>query len=134
MLSTQSPSSSRPAINPPSVEAATLQIQQVIEDMKGEQITVLNVSSKTDIADNLIIATGRSQRHLKAIAEHICEAMKKVSFFPLGVEGAGADDWVLIDFGDIVVHIMSPSARELYALERLWGTEDLPYNSNRSID
>lgn len=91
-----------------------------IEDMKGKDIVTLDVRELTDVMDTLIIASGTSNRHVRAIAETLFEDMKKQGFRPMGVEGIEVGDWVLVDFGDTVVHVMQQETRDFYELEKLW--------------
>lgn len=95
-------------------------ITTALEDLKARDITRLDVAELTQVADHMIIASGTSNRHLKALASHVIEQVKAAGFAPLGSEGQDSGDWVLVDLGSILVHIMTPAAREHYALERLW--------------
>ena len=101
-----------------------------LEDMKAEDITLLNVSNKTSITDWLVIASGTSSRHVKSIANNVVVAAKKVGIQPLGVEGDDIGEWVLVDLGDVIVHVMQKQVREFYDLESLWqiDTGSLPEN------
>ena len=96
------------------------QIQESLEELKAQEVSVLNVSSLTDVADYMVIATGTSNRHVKSLAEHVALEAKKSGSPALGIEGDDVSEWVLVDFGDIVVHVMQPSIREFYDLESLW--------------
>ena len=91
-----------------------------LEDLKGKNIVQLDVREMTDVTDTLIIASGTSNRHVKSIANNVVEDSKKLGYMPLGVEGIDAGDWVLVDFGDIVVHVMQEETRNFYELEKLW--------------
>jgi ribosome-associated protein len=93
---------------------------KAIEDLKGENIVELDVSGKTSVTDLMIIVSGTSSRHVKSIADNVVEEAKKAGVRPLGVEGETQAEWVLVDLGDIVVHVMQPHVREFYDLERLW--------------
>jgi len=95
-----------------------------IDDMKGENVVELSVRDKTSVTDLLIIASGTSSRHVKSIASSVASEAKKQGCQPLGVEGEEQGEWVLVDLGDIVVHIMQPQVREFYDLEKLWNFED----------
>ncbi len=95
-------------------------VMDSILDMKALDPVALNVSELTDVTDNLIIASGTSSTHVRALAENVCKKAKEFDLIPLGVEGKESGDWVLVDFGDLVVHVMLPATREFYALEKLW--------------
>lgn len=92
-----------------------------LEDLKAQNITALDVRGRTSVTDWMIIANGTSSRHVAAIAGNVEEKAKHAGLQPLGVEGRGGSDWVLIDLVDIVIHVMTEQAREFYDLERLWG-------------
>ena len=94
-----------------------------LNDAKALDITVFEVSKLTSISDYMIIASGRSKRQVSAIAEKVIEAAKVNDIQPLGVEGKREGEWVLVDLGDIIVHIMYPETREYYQLEKLWGPQ-----------
>jgi ribosome-associated protein len=115
----------------PSVERATpLQsaVTAALDDMKAVNVSVLDVRGLTDIVDTMVIASGNSDRHVRSIAERVVEKAKAAGFRPLGTEGEGEGEWVLVDLQDIVVHVMLPRVREFYGLERLWdgGGEGVP--------
>ncbi len=97
-------------------------VQEIIADSKGEDPTVLDVHELTDITDYMIIVSGTSTRHVRSIADKLVERMRERGLRPLGLEGERLGEWVLIDFGDVVVHIMRPQTRGFYSLEKLWGT------------
>lgn len=102
-----------------------------LDDMKAKDITVLDVRDKTSVTDWMILATGTSNRHISAVAERVEQAAKEASARPYGSEGRASSDWVLIDMGDMVVHIMTEHARQFYDLERLWG-EPTPNSEHAS--
>jgi ribosome-associated protein len=91
-----------------------------LEDIKAVDVKVIDVRSLTDVLDTLIIATGTSDRHVRAIAARVIDQAKGSGLRPLGTEGEREGEWVLVDLQDIVVHVMLPRVREFYALERLW--------------
>ncbi|MBI5164743.1 MAG: ribosome silencing factor [Magnetospirillum sp.] len=91
-----------------------------LDDDKAEDVVVIDLRGKSSIADHMVIATGRSTRQVGAMAEHLMEKLKK-SGQPVGAEGLGPCDWVLIDGGDIVVHLFRPEVRAFYNLEKMWG-------------
>ena len=91
-----------------------------LEDLKARDIKVLDVKNLTSITDNMIIASGRSNRQVRALAEKIMETAKLNQTQVLGTEGQEQGEWVLIDLGDVVVHVMQPAIRDYYQLEKLW--------------
>ena len=95
-----------------------------LENGKAQDIAVLNVSSLTSITDFMIIATGTSSRHVKSLVKYLIEDKSKFGV-PIGVEGLQSGEWVLVDFGEIVIHIMLKTAREFYNLESLWNARFL---------
>ena len=97
-------------------------VVDALEDIKAKDITVLDVSKMTSLFDCIIIASADSTRQTKALASNVQEKLKALGASVVGVEGEDSGDWVLVDLGDIVVHIMHPTVREYYNLEELWGT------------
>ena len=95
-------------------------IVTTLEDMKAERIVSLDVAHLTSITDVMIIASGRSDRHVRAIADALLERCKAAGHTPLGVEGQEAGEWVLVDLADAIVHVMLPRVREFYNIENLW--------------
>ncbi len=95
-------------------------VKDAIEDLKGQDILTIDVKNKSSVADVMIIATGRSDRHVRSIAENVVLKSKRAGNQPLGAEGLQNSNWVLVDLGDILVHIMTADAREFYSLEKLW--------------
>ncbi|UCC57502.1 MAG: ribosome silencing factor [Gammaproteobacteria bacterium] len=91
-----------------------------LEELKGVDIRTLDVSKLTSITDRMVIASGTSSRHVKSLADNVIRKTKQAGFRALGVEGEQAAEWVLVDLGDVVVHVMMPRVREFYALEKLW--------------
>ena len=98
-------------------------VEDALDDLKAKDVTVLDVSELTDVMDVLIIATGTSNRHVKSLASNVVESSKKSGFPALGVEGLDQGEWCLVDFGDMVVHIMQQQTRDFYELEKLWSLE-----------
>lgn len=98
-------------------------ILATLEDAKARDVKVLDVRGKTSIADFMVIASGTSERHVKASAEQVVEKVKAAGVLPIGSEGQEAAEWVLVDLGDVIVHVMKPQTREFYQLEKLWGTD-----------
>ena len=91
-----------------------------LEELKAKDVREIDVRGKTSIADLLVIASGTSARHVKSIADEVVKFAKKAGVMPLGVEGEQEAEWVLVDLGDVIVHVMLPRIREFYGLERLW--------------
>ncbi len=91
-----------------------------LEDAKAEQIVTIPLDDKTAIADTMVVASGRSNRHVGAIADQIVEKLKAAGHRDLRVEGMPQCDWVLVDAGDVVVHVFRPEVRSFYNLEKLW--------------
>lgn len=91
-----------------------------LEDLKAQDVQVLDVRGMTSITDLMIVASGTSDRHIKALADNVVEAVKKHDVMPIGVEGETSREWVLVDLGDIILHVMHPQTRAFYNLEKLW--------------
>lgn len=98
-------------------------IKTALEDLKGQDIVTLDVTNLSDVTDTLIIATGTSSRHVKSLAESASQAAKDAGCPAMGIEGLEAGDWVLVDYGDTVLHVMLQSTRDFYELEKLWSIE-----------
>ena len=95
-------------------------VVSAIEDAKGLDITIIKVSHLTQVTDYMIIATGTSNRHIQTIAETAIKNAQQKGFEKIGLEGLGQSEWVVVDFADVVLHVMSPTAREHYNIEGLW--------------
>ncbi len=91
-----------------------------LADLKAIEIKVLDVRGLTDVADFMVIASGTSDRHVRSVAQRVTEKTKEAGFRPHGVEGQQDGNWVLIDLGEMLVHVMLPRVREFYGLEKLW--------------
>ncbi|MFP5507222.1 MAG: ribosome silencing factor [Gammaproteobacteria bacterium] len=91
-----------------------------LDDLKAQDVQTLDVRGMTSITDVMIIASGTSDRHIKALADNVVEAAKQQGIQPLGVEGETSREWVLVDLGDVIVHVMHPQTRAFYNLEKLW--------------
>lgn len=101
-----------------------------LENLKARDIAVLDVSDRTSVTDFMIIASGTSNRHVKSIADNVIADIKSHGLQPFGAEGREAADWILVDLGDVVVHVMLPASREFYDLERFW--RDAPVNDGET--
>lgn len=99
-------------------------ITDTMEDLKAEDVQTFDVRTLTTMTDFMIIASGRSDRQVKAIAEKVIEMAKSIQIRPLGVEGQQQAEWILIDFGDVIAHVMRPATRAYYQLEKLWSVTE----------
>jgi ribosome-associated protein len=109
-------------------DAASLAIDTVLaslEDSKDENIVSIDIQGKSSLGDYMVIASGRSHRHVSAVADHLLKALKDAGLGTARVEGLASADWVLIDSGDIIVHVFRPEVREFYNLEKMWQAPDL---------
>lgn len=95
-------------------------VNHSLEELKAVEIQIIDLKGKADFADYMVIAGGTSDRHLHAMAGKVQDDAKAAGFPVLSVEGEDSRDWVLVDLGDIVVHLMRPETRQLYALDKLW--------------
>ena len=95
-------------------------VTSALEELKAQNTTVLDVRGVTSVADTIVIASGTSDRHVKSLATRVQERAREIGQRPLGVEGEREGEWVLVDLGDVIVHVMLPRVREFYALEKLW--------------
>ena len=117
-------SNRKPSDAPNINETLRKRVIDALEELKAKDVRELDVRGKTSIADTLVIASGTSARHVKSIADEVIKFAKQAGVMPLGVEGQVEAEWVLVDLGDIIVHIMLPRIREFYGLERLWTLGD----------
>lgn len=100
-----------------------------LEDLKAQDITVLNISKVSSFADYMLISTGTSKQHVRSIASHVYQTAKHGEGNVLGIEGQETGEWVLIDLGNIIVHVMLQSARDYYQLEKLWDISEADESS-----
>jgi ribosome-associated protein len=96
-----------------------------LDDSKAENIVTIDIQGKTTLGDYMVVASGRSHRHVTAVADHLLTALKDAGFGNARVEGMASADWVLIDSGDIIVHVFRPEIREFYGIEKMWQAPDL---------
>jgi ribosome-associated protein len=116
---------------------AARKIARALDDMKAFDVRVADVSRHSSIADAIVIASGRSDRHLRALADTTTETARACRLRVLGTEGERAGEWILVDLGDVIVHLMHPTARAYYQLEKLWdgaGTRKPPARKKRRSD
>lgn len=102
------------------IDTKTYVIEKILDDLKSINIKIFNVEKISSVADRMIVCSGRSSRHVSSIANNLIDEAKKFQLKTIGHEGLEASDWVLVDFGDIVVHVMQQEARDYYNLEELW--------------
>lgn len=100
-------------------------VVDALEDIKAVDIRVIDVRSRTGITDVMVVATGKTDRQTRSLAANVFEKAKAAGVRPLGMEGERVGDWVLVDLGDVVVHVMLPEIRDFYGLERLWSGDDV---------
>ncbi|MFT4633656.1 MAG: ribosome-associated protein [Candidatus Pseudothioglobus sp.] len=98
----------------------TEDVSKALDDLKGIDIKVIDVTAMTDVTDYMIVVSGTSSRHVKSLANNVVEEMLKLGIKPHGVEGMDQGEWVLVDLVDVVVHVMQSQARQFYEIERLW--------------
>ncbi|RKG30446.1 ribosome silencing factor [Acinetobacter tianfuensis] len=104
------------------VQACLQVVREALEDVKAKEIVEIDVSAISNVADAIVIASGSSTRHVKSLADNVAEEARKAGFRPIGVEGERDAEWILVDLGFVVVHVMLPTARKFYDLETLWRT------------
>lgn len=106
-------------------------VERSLDDDKAEAVTTIDLAGKTSIADYMVIATGRSARQVAAMADHLATKLKAEGARTVAVEGLPAGDWVLVDCGDIIVHLFRPEVRSFYNLEKMWSA-DMPGDDART--
>jgi len=111
---------------PPAVPLLLATVHKALEELKAKDVVEIDVRGKSSVADYMVVVSGTSTRHVKSIADEVVKFAKKLDLMPLGVEGEREAEWVLVDLGDVIVHVMLPRVREFYALERLWTVGDQP--------
>ena len=130
MTQAQTASSSTGAHNPAAVKATAMGkhdlhdlVLRQLDDDQAQEVVSISLEGKSSIADYMVIASGRSTRQVASIAQKLAETVKQAGFGPVKVEGLAQADWVLIDAGDVVVHLFRPEVRSFYNLERMWSFE-----------
>jgi ribosome-associated protein len=113
----------RDVAEPSALERLQSVIVGSLDDDKAENVVTLDLEGKAMFCDRMVIATGLADRQIAAMAQHLSEKLHAAGLGRVQVEGAGSSDWVLIDAGDIVVHLFKPEARSMYALEKMWGAD-----------
>jgi ribosome-associated protein len=108
-----------------SIERLQFLIVDALEDMKGQSIAVFNTQRLSDLFDRVVIASGTSNRQTRALANNVVEKVKKNGGAIYGLEGEDTGEWVLVDCGDIIVHILQPAMRAHFRLEEIWGSEEI---------
>ena len=123
---TAAPLVKRDAAPRPAAKAPDLleRIVKSLDDDKAEDIVTIDLHGRSSLTDAIVIASGRSQRHVAAIAEHLARKLKDAGYGTRPVNGAGQSDWVLVDAGDVIVHIFRPEVRSYYDLEGMWSVEE----------
>jgi len=101
-----------------------------LEDSKAENSISIDIAGKSALGDHMVVTSGRSHRHVGAIADHLVKDLKQAGFGPVRVEGQPHCDWVLIDIGDVIIHIFRPEVRDFYNIEKMWSAE--PYSDRRA--
>ena len=97
-----------------------------LDEMKAEDIVTIDLTGKTSIADSMVVASGRSSRHVGSVADHVVDELRKSGLKDVRVEGQPHCDWVLIDAGDVIVHVFRPEIRDFYAIEKMWAGGTAP--------
>lgn len=108
------------------LKSLTTLITKALDELKGLDIKILKVKDLTSVADEMIICTGTSNRHVKSLADNVIQKIKAKKIKLLGVEGGSDSEWILIDLGDVIVHVMQQRTRDYYGLEELWGKRVKP--------
>jgi len=107
----------------PSPETVKGLINQALDDDQADEVLIIDLEGKTTIADFMIIASGRSSRHVAALAQNVSEKLREIGIRPPEPEGLATCDWVIVDAGDVVLHLFQPEVRRFYNLEKMWGIE-----------
>lgn len=105
-------------------------VLQVLEDYKVSEVVSMDVRDKTTVTDWILIATGTSSRHVKTLAANVVNKAKDSNIAPIGVEGEQNGEWILVDLGDVLLHVMQAAVRDYYNIEKLWSVDNEPVASN----
>lgn len=124
---------SKAKANPPKASALLKTVESSLDDDKADGAVVIELFGKTDIADYMVVASGTSQRHISTMATHLRENLRAKGFKGVTIEGETQCDWVLIDAGDVVVHLFRPDIRDFYGLEKLWGDSKQADQSSQEL-
>jgi ribosome-associated protein len=119
----KSPGKKKPAAATKAADALLRLVERSLDDDKAVDVAVLSLAGKTSIADYMVVASGRSQRQVGAMAEHLAQRIKKEGLGAAKVEGMPQNDWVLVDAGDVIVHLFRPEVRTFYNLEKMWAAD-----------
>jgi len=95
-------------------------VESALEDMKARDVVTIDVRGRSSVTDYMVVASGTSKRHVASVAQEVLDQLKAEGVQPIGVEGQNVGDWVLVDVGSVIVHVMMPDARDFYDIERLW--------------
>lgn len=114
------PASAPPAAPEPDVDQLQAVILAKLDEDKAEDVVTIDLQGKSPLADAIVVASGRSQRHVAALADHLQRALKDAGFGRVQVEGLPQADWVLLDAGDVIVHLFRPEVRAFYQIEKIW--------------
>lgn len=115
-----------PAVDEAKDDALLALVLQQLDDDQAQEIVTIPLAGKSSIADHMVIASGRSTRQVAAMAQKLAEKLKQEGYGPIKLEGLPAADWVLLDAGDVVIHLFRPEVRSFYNLERMWAFGDAP--------
>ena len=120
---TLAPPPAPPAEDEPGLDELQRVILAKLDEDKAEEVVAIDLQGKSPLADAIIVASGRSQRHVAALADHLQRALKDAGFGRVHVEGLPQADWVLLDAGDVIVHLFRPEVRAFYQIEKIWSVD-----------
>lgn len=116
-------------LSPPQLISQRVLVEKSLDDDQAEDVVVIDLEGKSSIADALVIASGRNGRHIAAMADHLRDKLKDAGHGECSIEGVPQCDWVLLDGGDVVVHLFRPEVRAFYNIEKMWGVEGPTYTA-----